>query len=78
MKDKPLLSITSLLSIVLFTFHWTDDMVREFATGGVSGLSGVLIVLVWRTDCWCSANGDRGASSCSSRRFLGWASSPST
>src|SRR5262245_25356865 len=47
MKDKTLLSITSLLSMVLFTFHWADDVVRGFATDGVSGLGGVLILLVW-------------------------------
>jgi hypothetical protein len=47
MKDKATLSITSLLSILLFAFHWAGDVVRGIATGGVSGLGGVLILVVW-------------------------------
>jgi hypothetical protein len=47
MKDTATLSITSLLSIVLFAFHWADDIVRGFATGGVYGLGGTLILVVW-------------------------------
>jgi hypothetical protein len=47
MKHKVTLTITSLLSMLLFVFHWTDDIVRGFAPGGVSGLGGVLILVVW-------------------------------
>ena len=47
MKGNVTLSITSLLSILFFTIHWADDVVRKFATGGVSGLGGVLILTVW-------------------------------
>jgi hypothetical protein len=47
MKDTATLSITSGLSILCFTFHWADDIVRGIATGGVSGLGGVLILVVW-------------------------------
>jgi hypothetical protein len=47
MKDKVTLSITSLLSMVFFAFHWVDDIVRGMATGGVSGLGGVLILVIW-------------------------------
>lgn len=47
MKHQATLSIMSLLSILLFTFHWADDIVRGIATGGVSGLGGVLILVVW-------------------------------
>ena len=47
MKDKATLSITSLLSIVLRAFHWVDDIVRGISPGGVSGLGGVLILVVW-------------------------------
>ena len=28
-------------------FHWADDIVRGRATGGVSGLVGVLILVIW-------------------------------
>jgi len=47
MKHQVPLTITSLLSVVLFTFHWADDIVRGFAPGGVSGVGGVLILIVW-------------------------------
>ena len=47
MKDKATLSITSLLSIVLMAFHWVDDIVRGISPGGLSGLGGVLILVVW-------------------------------
>ena len=46
MKDKATLSITSVLSIVFMTFHWADDIVRGMSPGGVSGLGGVLILVV--------------------------------
>ena len=38
MKHKVTLTITSLLSILFFAFHWADDIVRGMAPGGVSGL----------------------------------------
>lgn len=47
MNDKATLIITSLLSILLFALHWVDDIVRGIATGGVTGLGGVLILVVW-------------------------------
>ena len=47
MKDKATLTITSLLSILFFTLHWTEDVVRGMAPGGLSGLSGILILVVW-------------------------------
>jgi hypothetical protein len=42
MNRDATLTITSLLSIVLFVIHWADDIVRGFATGGMPGLFGVL------------------------------------
>src|SRR6266699_7048737 len=47
MKNKAILSITSLLSILFFAFHWADEIVRGISTGGVSGLGGVVILVVW-------------------------------
>jgi hypothetical protein len=47
MKHKVTLTTTSLLTILLFTFHWADDVIRGFAPGGVSGLGGVLILVIW-------------------------------
>jgi len=46
-KDKATLSITSVLSIVFMASHWVDDIVRGISPGGISGLGGVLILVVW-------------------------------
>jgi hypothetical protein len=47
MKQNVTLTITSLLSILFFAFHWADDIVRGMSPGGLSGLFGVLILVVW-------------------------------
>jgi hypothetical protein len=47
MKHRVTLTITSLLSIVLFAFHWVDEIARGMESGGLSGLGGVLILVVW-------------------------------
>ncbi|HWT02029.1 MAG TPA: hypothetical protein VN256_17400 [Pyrinomonadaceae bacterium] len=47
MKRSVMLTITSLLSILFFTFHMSDDIVRGFEPGGLKNISGVLIIVVW-------------------------------
>ena len=47
MKENVVLTITSLLSILFFTFHLTDDIVRGFEPGGFKNISGMLILVVW-------------------------------
>jgi len=47
MQHKITLTITSLLSILLFALHWVDEIARGLEPGGVSGLVGVLILVVW-------------------------------
>jgi hypothetical protein len=47
MRQNLMLTITSLLSILFFAFHWADDIVRGISPGGVSGLGGVLILVLW-------------------------------
>jgi hypothetical protein len=47
MKHNAMLTIASLLSILLLTFHLTDDIVRGFEKGGVSNLTAVPILVVW-------------------------------
>ncbi len=47
MKNQVTLTITSLLSIFLFTFHWAYEIANGMETGGVSGLFGILILVVW-------------------------------
>jgi len=47
MKQNVMLTIASLLSILFLTFHLTDDIIRGMASGQVSNLLGVLILVVW-------------------------------
>ena len=42
-----MLTITSLLSILLMTFHLSDDIARGFEPGGVRNVTGVLMLVVW-------------------------------
>jgi hypothetical protein len=47
MKHSVMLTIASLLSILFFTFHLTDDIVRGIEPGTVSNLTAVPIFVVW-------------------------------
>src|SRR6266852_1514099 len=76
MKHNSILTIASLLSILLMTLHLTSDTVHArvgTTEAGGSTLVAVPILVVWFTERWCSPNGGRGTSSCSSGRSLGWA-----
>lgn len=48
MKQSSMLSIASLLSVILFLFHLTDDIFRGVEPGGVSNVvGGSIIMVVW-------------------------------
>jgi hypothetical protein len=47
MKDKAALTTTSLLSVLLFAFHWADEVSRGMEAGTLSALGGVVILVVW-------------------------------
>jgi hypothetical protein len=47
MEHRITLTTTSLLSILLFAMHWVDEIARGLEPGSVSGLGGVLILVVW-------------------------------
>lgn len=48
MKHNLLLTIASLLTLLLLTFHLTDDIVRGWEPGGLSNLIGVVLIsFVW-------------------------------
>ena len=47
MKHQVTLTISSLLSILLFSLHWADEVARGLEPGTVSGLGGLLILAVW-------------------------------
>jgi hypothetical protein len=47
MSHNRLLVITSLLSIVLISLHFTDDIVRGLDAAGPQNLGAIAILLVW-------------------------------
>ena len=47
MKHNELLTIASLLSILLMTFHLADDIVRGFEPGKLTNLTAVPIFVLW-------------------------------
>lgn len=47
MNRNVTLTITSLLSIVLFSLHWADEVARGLEPGTMSAFGGFLILAVW-------------------------------
>ena len=47
MNQNALLTISSLLSALLFVCHLTDDIVRGIEKGGMANLTAVPIFVVW-------------------------------
>jgi hypothetical protein len=47
MSHTRLLVITSLLSIILISLHFTDDIVRGLDAAGLQNLGAIAILLVW-------------------------------
>ena len=47
MKQRDLLTITSLFSILLLTFHLTDDIARGFEKGTLNNLTAVPLFVIW-------------------------------
>jgi hypothetical protein len=47
MKHNVVLTITSLLSTLLFRFHMAEDVRRGFQPGGFKNVNAMLIAVVW-------------------------------
>ena len=47
MNDQRTLTIASLLSIILFSLHWADEVARGLEPGTLSGYGGLVILAVW-------------------------------
>jgi len=47
MKQTAALVVSSLFTILLATFHLTDDIIRGFAPGRLSNVWVVLVVTIW-------------------------------
>ena len=49
MNPRDTLAITSLLSVLLFAFHWADEISRGMEVGTLSAFGGIVILVVWLT-----------------------------
>ena len=47
MKQPVALKITSIVSIILFSLHWADEVSRGLEPGTTSAVGGLLILAVW-------------------------------
>ena len=47
MKQHRILTVTSLFSAALFSFHWADEIARGIEPGTLSSAGGLLILFVW-------------------------------
>jgi hypothetical protein len=47
MDRRLVITVTSLLSILLVTFHLSEDVVRGFEPGGLKNIFGILILAIW-------------------------------
>jgi hypothetical protein len=47
MKNNLILTVTSLLSVLLFAFHWSDEISRGMEVGTLSAFGGIVILVVW-------------------------------
>ena len=47
MNHRVTMTVTSLLSILLFAFHWADEVSRGMEPGTISAFGGVVILVVW-------------------------------
>ncbi len=49
MNHKITLTVSSLLSVILFALHWSDEMSRGMEVGTLSAFGGIVILVVWLT-----------------------------
>ena len=47
MKHHVTLTISSLLSVLLFSLHWADEVARGIEPGTMAAFGGLLILAVW-------------------------------
>jgi len=47
MNERRTLTVTSLLSILLFSWHWADEVARAKEPGTISAVGGLVILFVW-------------------------------
>jgi hypothetical protein len=47
MRPAVALTLSSLLSMILFSFHWADEISRGMESGRIDAIGGVVILVVW-------------------------------
>jgi len=47
MRNNLALSICSLISVLLFGFHWADEVSRGMEPGTLNAFGGIVILVVW-------------------------------
>ena len=47
MRPAVALTLSSLLSMVLFSFHWADEISRGMESGRMDSIGGIVILVVW-------------------------------
>jgi len=47
MTHQRILTVTSLLAMILFTFHWSDEISRGMEPGTTAAVGGFAILFVW-------------------------------
>jgi len=47
MNERVTLTVSSLVSIVLFSLHWADEVARGLEPGTLSAAGGLVILAVW-------------------------------
>ena len=63
MKPNVILTTSSLVTILLVTFHLTDDIVRQMEPGNLSNLVILVLIPSGSTALSCCRDGDLGMSS---------------
>ena len=47
MRPAVALTLSSLLSMILFSFHWADEISRGMESGRMDAIGGIVILVVW-------------------------------
>ena len=60
MRYKLALTITSVLSVLLFALHWADEVSRGMERADMSGIFGIVILVVWLYGALTASEGRTG------------------
>jgi hypothetical protein len=61
MNERATLTVTSILGVLLFIVHWSQDVAVGIDSVGLQSYGGVLLMLAWLSGLLDSRGGDAGA-----------------